>query len=65
MPNQIVIATGTTVGVKHSDAGLIADLLDAWHGLAPWNVMFDENYFDSKLAPGVTRPSTALVLTPA
>jgi hypothetical protein len=64
MPNHAVLASGTTVGIKHSDAGLIGDLLNAWHGLAPWNVMFDEAYFDSILAPGVRRPSNAIVLAP-
>jgi hypothetical protein len=64
MPNQVLLQAGTTVGVKHSDAGAIQSLLEAWHGLAPWNVMFDENYFDLKLAPGVRRPSSALVLAP-
>lgn len=65
MPNQVVLRTGTLVGVKHSDAGLITDLLNAWHGLVPWNVMFDESYFDAMLAPGVSRPSTAVMLAPA
>jgi hypothetical protein len=65
MPNQVIIGTGTTVGIKHCSAGGIAGLLEAWHGLAPWNVMFDESYFDLKLAPNVSRPSTALVLTSA
>jgi hypothetical protein len=64
MPNQKLIAMGTTVGIKHSSCGLVSDLLNAWHGLAPWNTMHEENYFDSKLAPGVRRPRTAIVLTP-
>ncbi|WP_431097207.1 Imm26 family immunity protein [Polaromonas aquatica] len=65
MPNQVIIGTGTTVGVKHCNAGGIAGLLEAWHGLAPWNAMFDESYFDLKLAPNISRPSTALVLNSA
>lgn len=61
MPNQKLIAAGS-VGVQHANGGLIQHLLNAWHGLVPWNTMHDENYFDSKLAPGVLRPANAIVL---
>lgn len=64
MPNQIVIATGTKIGVKLFDGGLVVDLLEAWHGLSPWNVSFDETYFDALLLPGIRRPATAVVLRP-
>lgn len=63
MPNQKLLHAGTTVGVKHSDASLIRSLLKAWHGLTPWNIMYDENYFDLQLAPGVSRPQSAVVLS--
>lgn len=62
-PNQKILKKGTTVGIKHSDIGLLADICQAWHGLIPWNVMFKENYYDEQLAPGVVRSSTALVLS--
>lgn len=65
MPNQKLLGIGTIVGIKHVSGGLISDLLNAWHGLAPWNTMHDETYFDSQLAPGVIRPHTAIILTPA
>jgi hypothetical protein len=62
-PNERFAATGY-VGAKHHDAGMLAEFLAAYHGLMPWNVMVDENYFDKLLAPGVIRPSTAVVLDP-
>lgn len=63
-PNQKPCASGNDVGIEHYDAGLIERLLDAWHGLTAWNVMYEEDFFDEMLAPGVTRPSTAIVLSP-
>lgn len=62
-PNQKILATGTWVGVEHSDIGLLSDLCNAWYGLIPWNVMFEEDYYDKWLAPGVARPATAKVLS--
>ena len=50
------------VGAKHYDAGILADLLAAYHGLIPWNGMHDESYYDHFLLPGRKRPATALVL---
>lgn len=65
MPNQVVLASGTKIGIKHFDGGVVVDLLDAWHGLSPWNVYYKEDYFDSLLLPGVQRPSMAKVLSPS
>lgn len=62
-PNQKLIAANA-IGIKHSDIGLLSDLLNAWHGLIPWNVMFDEEYYDKKLAKGVSRPKSAVILSP-
>ena len=62
-PNQQLLAQGTTIGIKHCDSGIIQGLLEAWHGLAPWNVMFKEDYFDQMLAPHVSRPATAVILS--
>jgi len=64
MPNQKLIAAGS-VGIQHANGGLIQHLLNAWHGLVPWNTMHDEKYFDSKLAPGVLKPASAIVLASA
>lgn len=63
MPNQRLLKAGTTVGIKHADSGIFEGLLNAWYGLEPWNIMHNENYYDEKLAPGVTRPKTAVVLS--
>ena len=65
MPNQQLLDAGTTVGIKHSDSGIFESLLNAWYGLEPWNVSYNENYFDERLAPGVTRPDSAVVLSPS
>jgi hypothetical protein len=62
-PNQRLLISGTTVGVKHSDGGIWERLMAAWFGLEPWNIMADEAFFDKKLAPGVTRPETAVLLS--
>jgi hypothetical protein len=61
-PNQRLLKAGA-VGIQHMDAGLWEKLLDAWYGLRPWNVMYEEDYFDKKLAPGVCRPASAIVLS--
>jgi len=63
MPNQKLLNAGTTVGIKHADSGVFEGLLNAWYGLEPWNVMHKENYYDEKLAPGVSRPESAVVLS--
>lgn len=63
MPNQKILRSGTVVGIKHSSGALISSLIEAWHGLVPWNVLAEEDYFDSKLAPGIRRPSTARLLS--
>lgn len=38
------------VGAKNHDAEILAEFLSAWHGLLPWNVMFDPAYYDELLA---------------
>ncbi len=63
-PNEQFAQRGY-VGAKHYDAGLLVDFLAAWHGLEPWNVMTDEDFFDKLIAPGVSRPTTAVVLSAA
>jgi hypothetical protein len=61
-PNERFSAKGF-VGAKHYSAGLIAEFLSAYHGLLPWNVMSQENYYDAMLKPGVS-PAEAVVLSP-
>jgi hypothetical protein len=63
-PNERFAGAGY-VGAKHSDAGLLALFLSAYHGLVPWNVMYKEDYYDGFLAPGVPRPASAIILDPA
>jgi hypothetical protein len=62
-PNERFGASGY-VGSTIYDAGLVAHFLHAFHGRAPWNSMEDEAYFDRLLAPGVSRPKGAVVLSP-
>jgi len=52
------------IGAKVYDAGIVADFVAAFHGIRPWNVMKDENYFDHLLAPDVSRPAAVVVLSP-
>jgi hypothetical protein len=52
------------VGAKISGSGIINDFLNAYHGLRPWNVYLEEDYFDHMLAPGLKRPDTVVVLDP-
>lgn len=40
----------------------LKDLADAYWGLTPWNVLYEENYYDKILLKGVKRPNVALVL---
>ena len=54
---------GGYVGAKHYDEGIVADFLSAYHGLAPWNIMADERYYDALLREGVARPASAIVLS--
>lgn len=60
-PNERFARAGY-VGAKHYDAGLLASFLSAYHGLLPWNVLHEEDYYDQLLAPGVDRPPAARVL---
>ena len=51
------------IGAKHYDEGIAEDLVSAYHGLIPWNVMFKEDYYDSMLLNGIERPQSAVVLS--
>ena len=50
------------VGANIFGSANVNDLLNAYHGVRPWNVYFEEDYLDQMLAPSVKRPNTALVL---
>ena len=63
-PNERLAATGY-VGATMYDYGVADDLLSAYHGLIPWNTWKDEDFLDTLLAPGVLRPATAHMLSPA
>jgi immunity protein 26 of polymorphic toxin system len=60
-PNERFARDGY-VGAKHADAGILALFLSAYHGLVPWNVMYRDDYYDQFLAPGVPRPTQAVIL---
>ena len=63
-PNERFASSGY-VGAKHYDAGILSGFLSACHGLAPWNIMKDERYYDAILRPGLPRPASAVVLGPS
>lgn len=48
--------------ISYGGGGTMTDLADAYFGLQPWNVMYDEDYYDKMLLKGLSRPGTALVL---
>ena len=45
------------VGVSHT-SGAAPGFLEAYHGLEPWDGMFDPRYHEKQLAPGVLVPTT-------
>jgi hypothetical protein len=51
------------IGAEMFGSGNMVNFLNAYFGLKPWNVMFEEDYYDQLLAPGVSRPRTAIVLS--
>jgi len=53
---------GTVGAVSYGACGVMANLAEAFWGLLPWNVMFDEDYYDGKLLKGIERPNTILIL---
>jgi len=50
------------VGAMVYDAGILVDFLSAYHGLLPWNVMNDPDYYDRILIASVERPKSAIIL---
>lgn len=47
---------------SHGDV-LLLNLGEAYYGLHPWNVLYEETYYDKLLLPGILRPTMAQVLT--
>lgn len=45
----------------------LQELAEAYYGLRPWNVGLggDDRWYDKQLMPGIKRPKTALILSPA
>lgn len=46
------------VGAKVIGTGIVKDFLNAYFGLAPWNMMKDPNYFDGLLLAPDRKPSS-------
>jgi len=44
-------------GTSHT-SDIIEDFLEAYHGLTPWDGMYEPDYFQKKLIPGVPVPPT-------
>ncbi len=61
-PNERYADSGY-IGATNSDAGVFNDFLSAYHGLAPWNVMYKEDFWDKYLNAGKSAPSSILVLS--
>ena len=47
--------------VKVIGSGMIHSLLNAWHGLEPWDAFYEPDYLDKLLLPYVKRPASAVV----
>jgi hypothetical protein len=56
---------GTIGSISHGRCKAMVDLANGYWGLQPWNVMFEENYYDKLLLKDIPRPATALVLSQA
>ena len=47
---------------SYGGGGTMTDLANAYWGLEPWNVLYEENYYDKILLKGISRPNTVLIL---
>ena len=53
------------IGSKsYGQCGTLTDLANAYWGLMPWNVLYEEDYYDKILLKGITRPNGVLILNP-
>lgn len=41
----------------------MVDLANAYWGLEPWNIMFEENYYSKLLLRGIPTPNTVVILS--
>jgi hypothetical protein len=53
---------GDIGSISYGGCTKLEDLANAYWGIIPWNVMYDETYYDEMLLKGIERPQTALVL---
>ena len=53
---------GTIGSISYGGCGVMADLANAYWGFQPWNVMYEEDYYDKLLLQGVIKPTTVLIL---
>ena len=56
LPDAPFESKNSYVGARIVSAGLISKLLNAYHGLLPWDMMKDDEFFDKLLLPEVCRP---------
>lgn len=61
-PNERFARKGYVGSVTY-DSGLIEDFVSGYHALIPWNVLFDENYYDEMLLRSIKRPSSVIILS--
>jgi hypothetical protein len=54
---------GTIGSISHGRCRAMTDLANVYWGLEPWNVMYEEDYYDELLLKNVVRPVTAVVLS--
>ena len=60
-PNESY-ASNRYIGAKNYDAGILTKFLSAYHGLLPWNVLYEPDYYDGLLRIGLSRPSSVQIL---
>jgi hypothetical protein len=60
----VELASKKWIGAKIIGSGNMNNLMDAYFGLRPWDDQHDPNYLDKLLAPGVPRPSNAVLVKP-
>ena len=56
---------GSIGSTSYGGGGTMTDLANAYWGLEPWNVLYEQNYYDDILLKGISRPKSALILNQA
>ena len=54
---------GTIGSISYGGCTRMVDLANVYWGLQPWNVMFEEDYYDKLLLKGIAVPNTAIILS--